>query len=221
MTRTSAATLRRGTTLTDATASQRRRAAWRLLLPLAALSLIQLPAQAGSTSFERFLGSYEGVSTSVPAGEVSSRKLSITIKPDENGFRIDSETRMHKIDGRIKRVQSSVSFRPTRRDNIYESAMRRNLFGQLVPLDPLNGDPFVWATVSGDDLTVYTVRITDSGAQDMQIDKRTLTPQGMNLEFIRFYNTNSIRRVTGVLKRVGGVAPGTPAGENSVFDPQS
>ncbi len=199
----------------------RIRLAWALLLPAATLVLVQLPVHAGSTSFERFFGSYKGMSTSVPEGETSRRELSITIKPYENGFIIEAETRMHKTNERVKRIQTSISFRPTRRKNIYESGMRRDLFGHTVPLDPLKGDPFVWATISGNNLTVYAVRITDSGAQDMQIDKRTLTPQGMDLEFIRFYKHDPIRRLTGVLKKVGSVPPKAPPGKDSVFEPES
>lgn len=199
----------------------RIRLAWALLLPAATLVLVQLPVHAGSTSFERFFGSYKGMSTSVLEGEISRRELSITIKPYEKGFIIEAETRIHKTNKRVKRVQTSISFRPTRRKNIYESGMRRDLFGHTVPLDPLKGDPFVWATISGNNLTVYAVRITDSGAQDMQIDKRTLTPQGMDLEFIRFYKHDPIRRLTGVLKKVGSVPPKAPPGKDSVFEPES
>ncbi|MFQ5756369.1 MAG: hypothetical protein ACE5H7_09790 [Acidiferrobacterales bacterium] len=199
----------------------RNRLAWALLWPAATLVLVPLPVHAGSTSFERFFGRYNGMSTSVPEGEISKRELSITIKPYENGFSINAETRMHKPGGRVKRVQTSISFRPTRRKNIYSSAMRRDLFGHAVPLDPLKGDPFIWATVSGNRFTVYAVQITDDGAQDLQIDKRTLTPQGMELEFTRFLDAGPIRRVTGTLKKVGSVPLKAPSGEESLFEPES
>ncbi len=176
-----------------------------LLIPVMAFVLIQPAVQARSAAFERFFGEYRGVSDSIPEGEVSKRDLSVTIKPFKNGFTIELATGIYKSGGRFKLKENPIAFTPTHRKNIYASAMRVDMFGHAVPLDPLKGDPFVWARISGKTLTVYAVRIMDSGAQDLQIYRRTLIPQGMDLEFIRLQDTDPIRRVTATLKKVGDI----------------
>jgi hypothetical protein len=177
-----------------------------VFLLVAIVALIHLPAQANNPSlFERFFGSYEGTSTSIPDGEIAARNHRVMIMPYEGGFMVDWVTVMHKANGRIKRVGYSIAFKPTRRKNIYASAMRMDLFGHRVPLDPLKGDPFVWATLSGDTLTVYAVHITDSGGEDLQIDKRTLTPQGLDLEFVRLRDEQPVRRVRATLQKIDDV----------------
>ena len=181
---------------------------WRLfafLIPAMALVLIHPTVQARTAAFERFFGEYRGISDAIPEGEMSKRDLSVTIRPYKNGFTIELATGIHKSGGRFKLKENPIAFTPTDRKNIYASAMRVDMFGHAAPLDPLKGDPFVWATISGDTLTVYAVRIMDSGAQDLQIYRRTLIPEGMDLEFIRLKDTDPIRRVTATLKKIGDI----------------
>ncbi|MDH3670399.1 MAG: hypothetical protein OES46_04470 [Gammaproteobacteria bacterium] len=95
----------------------------------------------------------------------------------------------------------SITLIRTSRKNIFKSAMRRDLLGHAVPMNPLKGNPFVWARTAGDTLTVYVMRVTESGAQDLQIYKRWLTPQGMESEFGRFHDSEPITRISGVLEK--------------------
>jgi hypothetical protein len=67
----------------------------------------------------------------------------------------------------VKRTEYSIAFEPTHRENIYQSLMRTDLFGHMVPLNPMRGDPFVWVTIDKSTLTIYALLITVSGAQDL------------------------------------------------------
>jgi hypothetical protein len=163
------------------------------------------PTLAGGAAFEQFLGSYEGTSDTIPDGEKQPRKLNVTIGPyNKNGFSIDWKTTQYKASGRVKKSGLSVNFIPTNRSNIFASAMRTDLFGHQVPLDPMKGDPFVWITIRDKTLTMYVIRIADNGEQDLQIDRLTRGPEGLHDEFIGFYGSQSVRRLTATLKKKGG-----------------
>lgn len=167
--------------------------------------LSHAPALAGGAAFEQFLGSYEGTSDTIPDGEKQPRELNVTIGSySKNGFSIDWKTKQYKASGRVKKSGLSVNFIPTNRSNIFASAMRTDLFGHQVPLDPMKGDPFVWITIRDKTLTMYVIRIADSGEQDLQIDKLTRTPEGLHDEFISFYGSEPVRRLTATLKKKGG-----------------
>ena len=153
--------------------------------------------------FERFYGTFEGVSNDAVEGELSKRDLRVVVRPGEAGFVVDWSAQMSKGNGRVKRTEYSIAFEPTHRENIYESMMRADLFGHMAPLDPMRGDPFVWATVDKNTLTIYALLITVSGAQDLQIYRRTLTRSGLSLDFTRLYDASPIRHVTASLRRVG------------------
>jgi len=96
-----------------------------------------------------------------------------------------------------------VEFRPSGRRGIYASAMRTDKFGSPVPLDPLAGEPYVWARVRGDTLTVYSVFVTDDGGYEMQSYDRTLVNAGMELAFTRVADGRPAETITAKLTRVG------------------
>ncbi len=175
-----------------------------LLVGVLFLALLShTPAQAEARAFARFFGGYEGTSDTIPEGEKAPRTLSVTIRPyDKHGFTIDWSTKIQKADGRLKRQGLAVNFVPTHRPNIYASAMRTDLFGHAVPMDMMKGDPFVWVTLTADTLTQHIIRIADNGVQDLQIDKLTLTQQGLHLEFTRVYGSNPVRHLTATLNKI-------------------
>jgi hypothetical protein len=81
--------------------------------------------------------------------------------------------------------------------------MRADAFGNATPLDPMRGDPYVWARVEGPMLMIYALIITEGGGYEMHAYERTLTPAGvMNLNYFRVFNGEVQRAVTGTLKRV-------------------
>jgi hypothetical protein len=104
--------------------------------------------------------------------------------------------------GKSERQENTVKFHPTKRHNVYAAAVRPDLFGGWVPLDPFEGDPFMWARVLESTLTVYAMIITDTGAHDMQIYERTISPGGLSIKFKRLRDEKPLQVVNGISKRV-------------------
>lgn len=162
------------------------------------LSAASVPVCA---SVDKFEGSYEG--TAVAGGdELSARDISVNIESKAKGFSLTWTAVIRKANGKVKRSEYSIEFLPTKRAGLYRSGMRRNLFGQAVPLDPLKGDPYVWAKVEDDTLVVHALLITEDGGYELQIYKRSLTPGGMHLDYFRIRDNEILRTVTGDLKKV-------------------
>jgi hypothetical protein len=80
--------------------------------------------------------------------------------------------------------------------------MHRDVFGYSGPLDPLKGEPYVWARIAGSTLTVYTLRIIDDGGYEIQTFDRTLTSDGLDLRFSRQRDGKVLQPITGTLKRI-------------------
>ncbi len=150
-------------------------------------------------AIEPFFGEYKGIALS---DNNSSRVLKLSIKPTKKkGFEIDWSTTT--FDSNNEKTKSyTVSFVPSGRDNIFSSAMRRNLFGKLTPMDPLKGDPFVWCKIEGNSLIVYSLLILDNGGYEMQEYVRTLNGDKLNLNFSRIRNGNPLKVIKGEYTRV-------------------
>jgi hypothetical protein len=157
------------------------------------------PAVAGNAPIEAFYGTYEGKASSDEKRDSSVRDISVSIQPHDRGFTVGWSTT--KAGGNVKSY--SIDFETTRRPEIYGSAMRRNKFGDSVPLDPLDGDPYVWARITGRTLTVYALIITPEGSYEMQVYHRTLSEKGLDLEFYRYLEGKPVRLIKGTLVKVG------------------
>ncbi len=171
-------------------------------------ALLPLAAHAGAAALESFFGNYAGEVVVDAAGERSTRDMSLEIKPRKNGFTMAWSTFRRRSDGSVKRKDHSMDFLPAGRPNLYASAVKRNLFGHSVPADPMKGDPFVWASIKDETLTMHALLIDDAGGYEMQTYRRTLTPGGLDLEFESIDETGKKRRVAGLLARV--VTASTP-----------
>ena len=169
---------------------------------LFALTVPIMGLDADSDGIERFFGEYVCISVSDSEDLLSSRDLDVTIHSHDNGFIMEWETVTVIDNDQVTRQKYKVKFHPTEIDTIYAAAMRPDLFGGWIPLDAFKGDPFMWARVSGPILSAYAMLITSSGAHDMQIYKRTLTTDGLVLEFQRSRNEAALGTVKGELKRV-------------------
>jgi len=136
---------------------------------------------------KKFFGVFEGQTVDIKPGETRSRQVNVVIEAyGEDGFKVDWKIVMNKIDGRQKLRSSSIAFKPTIRPGIYTSAMQKDLFGNEVPLDPVAGDPFVWATLKKEVLRINRLIITDEGGFELQIFKRSLDKQGLTVQFSRY-----------------------------------
>lgn len=158
-------------------------------------------ARAAAPPWERFYGEYTGTAISDNDEDLGERDIHVRIAPAEGGFNVSWTAVVRKDDGKLKRSEFSIDFRPTRRERIYSAAMRKDVFGNAVPLNPLAGEPYVWARIRGDTLTVYALLITESGGYEMQVYDRTLVPGGMKLRYSRVRDGENRRTVTGWLQR--------------------
>lgn len=177
-----------------------RRGAVSLLYLLA--SSLATAADALPPGFEKFFGDWVGTAVSDTGGEVAPRDIRARISPQDKGFSISWVLVIHKAAAKDRRSELSVTFQPTKRPNIYSSAMRVDMFGNAVPFDPLRGDPYMWARIEGPVLTIYALIITDSGGYEMHAYERTLMPTGeMKLNYLRVIDGEVLRAVTGTLRR--------------------
>lgn len=161
-------------------------------------------AEVPDRPLKDFFGTYVGRSISTVDEGLSERDLSVAIKPyKEHGFSVSWTTVVRKKNAEWSRKAYTINFGPTKRPGIYGSEMRSNMFGGAVPLDPLEGEPFVWARVDGNTLTIYALIIREDGGYEIQVFDRTWTPKGLDLKFSRFRDGQPLRLITGELDRNG------------------
>ncbi|MEX0277286.1 MAG: hypothetical protein AB3N19_07170 [Ruegeria sp.] len=157
---------------------------------------------ARSADITPFVGDYVGSADVVDAdGTETPRDMSVSIHKNRNGFNISWKTTTYKGDGRVKEEKYSVDFQPSARPEVFSAAMKRNVFGHEVPLDPMAGEPFVWGRIDGDTLTVFSLFIDQNGGYELQQYDRTLTEGGLNLSFSRFRNGEKSRSVQTFLQK--------------------
>lgn len=158
--------------------------------------------EAGANAIEPFVGDYVGSAEVVDIdGTSTPRDMSVSIHEIRGGFNVSWSTTTYKQDGRIKDEKYSVDFQSSDRPDVYSAAMKRNVFGHEVPLDPMKGEPFVWGRIEGDTLTVFSLFIGETGDYELQQFDRTLTEGGLNLSFSRFRNGEKSRSVETFLEK--------------------
>ena len=126
---------------------------------------------------------------------VTIRDLDVTIRPLGQGFEIVWTTVIRRRGGerpKVQRKSQRMAFVPSRRPGIYRS---------LHSGRPLSGLPFAWTRLQGKSLITYVLVITPDGAYEMQRYARTLTRQGMAVEFQRLRDGEPVRTVEGRLVR--------------------
>ena len=150
-----------------------------------------------------FFGTYVGKSDRAIVKGVAARDASVVISPNsKGGFNISWKTVIRRTDRKPKVTSYSIGFVPkTKRDRLYASAMKKDLFGHMTPLDPLSGDPYVWASIKGKTLTVRALFILADGGYEIQIYRRTLMAGGMRLRFERVRNGKTMKLITATLKK--------------------
>ena len=172
-----------------------------LLRPFLVLCLILLPAFAFANGIAPFVGTYAGHAEFEENGKTQKRDMSTTIDETKDGFTITWTSVTYKSDGRTKAKTYTIDFVPSQRDNIYQAAMKSNLFGKAVPLDPLAGEPFVWARLVDDTFSLYSLFINEAGEYEIQEFHRTLVEGGLDLVFQRVRNGAPQREIRTRLER--------------------
>jgi hypothetical protein len=176
----------------------------RFLNPLQILSLAVFtlfPVLLWASDIDRFAGTYSGRSDTVLDGESQGRDLKTTISLTDDGFNISWTSITFKLDETPRAKTYEIEFVPSQRDNIYGSAMKTNMFGKQVPLDPLQGEPFVWSRFDDDTLSVFSLFINEVGEYEMQEFHRTLQDGGLDLLFRRVSNGVPQKEINAFLAR--------------------
>ena len=154
------------------------------------------PAAEG-LSVRAFYGSWKGTGEAhSPGGYIAmtARDLDVRIVPKGEGFTV-AWTTVTYPDGatsgaKARRKSSALDFLPSEKPDVYKAAD---------PGDPFAGDPFAWARIKGQTLTVYLLNIREDGAYDMQSYARTLTGFAMDLTFTRMRDDEPQRSAKGKL----------------------
>jgi hypothetical protein len=171
-------------------------------LVICATMTLGVTATAGDPGIEVFFGEYEGETVTDYDGELRKRDLRIKISPFENGFTVNWISVTRKANGKLKRKEYSIEFHPTRRNQIYRSGERKDLFGNAVPLDPMKGDPYVWARLAKDTLTIFALHVLEDGGYEMQTYERRRTSEGLDLKYSRVRDGKILRTVNATLIEV-------------------
>lgn len=158
-------------------------------------------ATAQGSGIQRFFGTFVGEAVSESGEELDKRDISVEITPEGKGFRVKWTAVIKRGRDKPRREERTVVFLPASRPDIFSSAMRTDQFGNAVPLDPLSGDPYIWARLDGPKLWMYALFVTDTGGYEMQTYERTLVPGGMDLRYARIRDGEVLRTVTGKLKK--------------------
>lgn len=148
-----------------------------------------------------FVGSYTGKAEIQSEGEVHKRDLSVMIEETDQGFRVDWTTVTYRADGRIKSAEYSINFVPSDREDVFSAAMKKNMFGHEVQLDPMKGEPYVWARIMDDTMTVFSLFVDNEGGYEIQEFNRTLAKGGLDLDFLSVRNGAVRRRIETFLER--------------------
>lgn len=173
-----------------------------VLALVAVVWALALPKLAEAADIAPFVGDYVGSADVVDAsGETTPRDMSVSIHETSDGFNVSWRTTTYKGDGRVKEQKYSVDFRPSDRPDVFSAAMKRNVFGHEVPLDPMKGEPFVWGRIDGATLTVFSLFIDERGGYELQQFDRTLTENGLDLSFSRFRDGLKSRSVQTFLEK--------------------
>lgn len=175
--------------------------AQRLFLPLLVGVFCILPLLVLAADVDRFAGVYTGETEVEIGGEQVKRDMSVTIEPTKNGFMLSWTSTTYRPDGRVKSKKYDIEFVPSAREHIFQAAMQTNLFGKATPLDPLKGEPFVWARFEGETFSVFSLFINEVGGYEIQEFHRTLVDEGLDLVFRRFRNGVPQREINTLLTR--------------------
>lgn len=160
------------------------------------------PFAALAADLSQFVGTYRG-SVEVPRadGGADDRDMSVNIRLTKEGFLLGWTSTTEKQDGRRKTKTYQIEFHPSARDGVFSAAMKRNVFGHQVPLDPMAGEPFVWGRLTGETLTVFSLFIHPNGDYEMQQYDRTLAEGGLDLVYVARLNGEPRRQLSTFLRR--------------------
>ena len=159
-------------------------------------------AGAAMADISQFVGSYKGSAEVLSAdGTPTPRDMSVEISKTKNGFQVNWTSTSYRSGGRVKSKSYSINFVPSDREKVFAAAMQRNVFGHEVQLDPMAGEPYVWARIDGDTLSLYSIYVSENGGYEIQQYDRTLAEGGLDLKFSSVRNGEIQRTVSTFLTK--------------------
>ena len=174
------------------------------------LALVLAPLHGGhaNDAVEKFYGSYVGSGTAEVGSKTQIRDLDVTIESyKDEGFTLKWITVVRGADGArtgddVKRREVSENFIPIEdKENVFVLAPKGGLFQKSDLPNPLLGDAVRWAALEGDDMTVYSLAISDTGGSELQVYRRSLTAKGMDITFMRLQDEQVKVRMSGTMVR--------------------
>lgn len=171
------------------------------LLPCV-FALVVAVERAQAQDYKPFFGEYVGEAVSGEGAKLEKRDIRAKIGQAKKGFSVNWVMTIHRVSGKEKHVEYTMTFQPTARKNVFSANMSFDAFGNAVPLDPMKGDPYVWARIDGQTMSLYALTVTETGGYEMQVNDRTLVPGGMDLKYSRVLDGQVQRTITGKLKKV-------------------
>lgn len=166
------------------------------------LCLGAVTAEASDLSIKAFFGLWRG--NAVSESEISSnfrvtaRDLDVEVRPfQDDGFSLRWATLQRQAGSPDKPAevlkQTLVNFRPDPgRPGVWISAGEE---------DPLVGEPLYWSRIDGQTLVTFIFGLDNRGIAELQVYRRTLTGNGMELEFARSVDGQAIRGARGRLTK--------------------
>lgn len=180
----------------------RRQTTWITWMLGAVILSAALAVGAAQADIARFAGQYEGSAEVIsPDGSTQKRDMSVEISDTKQGFVVSWTTTTYRPNGTDKQKSYKVEFVPSDRGDVYASAMKRNVFGHDVQLDPMKGEPYVWSRIDGDTLSIYSLFVAEDGGYEIQQFNRTLAEGGLDLDYKSVRNGEVQRTVSTFLER--------------------
>ncbi|WP_157598671.1 hypothetical protein [Tateyamaria omphalii] len=149
-----------------------------------------------------FVGAYSGSAEVVQVDGTSvPRDMSVEISETREGFTVTWTSVTYRASGKVSEKSYTVDFVPSGRGQVYAAAQKKNVFGHEVQLDPMKGEPYVWARIDGTTLTVFSLFVDVDGGYNLQQYDRTLTGGGLDLRFQTIRDGRILRAVDTFLER--------------------
>ncbi|CAN0558135.1 unnamed protein product [Laminaria digitata] len=158
----------------------------------------------------KFYGSYVGSGNAevLDRKQQEVRDLDVTIESfKDEGFTIQWITVVRGANGArtgddVKRREVTENFIPVEdKENVFVLAPKGGLFQKSELPNPLLGDAVRWAAIDGNDMTIYSLAISETGGSELQVYRRSLTEKGMDIRFMRLQDEDVKVRMSGKLVR--------------------
>ncbi|HRE60894.1 MAG TPA: hypothetical protein PL096_07260 [Micropepsaceae bacterium] len=168
-----------------------------LLAACSTLAPERATANAAAPFFGEWIGAADSSSTDPDAVNEGMRDIGIEIKAhDGDGFTIHwsmAGRTARDPRGREARLRdTTVSFKP----------QAGNIYHMDPDADVAAGETHYIARLEGQSLTITAFATLEDGKTELQTWRRTLTADGMTLEFTRVVDGELVRKATGTLVRI-------------------